>query len=242
MRPFDQLTTKELGDLTEDQIQYYCDLACAERGVPFLPPEPTGPERPDADQTMTLSQLSGGYRDFFMSAEHAAEIMELVNSKQLYKSEGSDPYKYAKPIGPDDYNYPKLTTESFLSANDAATLKDEIAKYNTVKSEYDSLSREYRDIRKKRQEETEFIRDRINEARETLRRIATAGTDFNRYLELSENNPTVAMNFLLKANDFLREDEYREAMLELCPGYDFTVPEPAPEIRDQPDPDDDDDL
>lgn len=234
MKLFDELTNVELVALDDEGINYYIDLECAQAGIPLLPPRPTAPESPQVEATIQLVKLSSLWTHWYVEPEHGRRIMEAIASGPLFASKGTKPYEYPDPIGPDHHQFPKLESESFIPIDAAITLKIDIERYNREKSDFDTLETEYEKAVRGREDVQSHIYERIGDARHIAQRIEFAQADFARYLTLAQDNVTVAMNFLLKSQTHLRDDEYREAVEELCPGYDFD-PEPEPATEDEGD-------
>lgn len=199
MQDFNTLTNADILALTDVQIETYIDLACAEAGAPFVPPEPTEPVKPVAEPDLTLYKVGS---IVFKDAEVANRLLETVASSQVYE----DTYnvyatdtKTVKPIGPGDYSYPKVETLRGMSPTRHAECKQALELYTAAKKKYDEEKKAYDRAVEMRGNIAADIRDRVYEAiaardlRERLR------ADFRRYLDLADGNTEIAARFFQKA-------------------------------------------
>lgn len=219
MKHLDDHTNEELVALTDEQIEHYCDLACAEAGVPFLPPEPVEPVKPEVKCDLTLMSLR--WHGFYMTPGHAAKVLEAIASETIYKQGGEGDYHYSKPISESDYEFPELRPESFVDRSTYDSQQKEIEQYGVEKKQYDRDKREFDRIFKEREGTVSWIYERISDASRFVRFCESARISFKRYLQLANNDATVAMNFMLKASTDLTEDEYHDLIEELVPGFDI---------------------
>lgn len=216
MKRFEDLTSNELVALTETEIGYYCDLACAENGVPFLPPEPVEPVAPEAKPDITMVEFFG----YYLAPEHGARVLEAMSSGAMYDDAGRAPYQTLELIGTDNWRWPKLNAKQFYSQAAYDAIQKEVESYTALKSEYDRQKKDFDCIAKERRATIGYIFDAIRDAREDIATHDRVRHDFARYLGLADGNATIAMRFLLKSNSFLDEtDKYDDLVQELCPGY-----------------------
>jgi len=219
MKRFDDLTNAELAALTEQEVAYYCDLACAEAGVRLLPPEPREPDPISVEKTVTLIAF-GGYHECYMTPNHAVKVEEAIASGVVFQSSGDGEFQCYHPIKREDWNYPKSgDTKVFVSPENYEQAKEKVISYNVLKKKYDGDKSDYDNALRERRDCVQRIFDRIEEACSVLSRIERTREDFERYLTLAEGNRSVAMNFLVKAKPFLLEGgDYSSLIEELCPG------------------------
>lgn len=213
-RIFD-MNDEELLALDEDSVVKLIDYECALEGIPMLPPNPGPP--PVAEKDVVVYKV-GGFKT--TSSEHASCIMKAVVEGPLVKTVYDHNYKdpYIVQIVQDDHDYPKVETELRYSAELWDVIKTGLEKFESCKVEYSRLDKAFKEALAARSDIDDRAWGQISEARTRRNDREEIRSQFARYLELAENNTTVAMNFLLKARPAIC-GEYPEMIEELCPFY-----------------------
>ena len=214
MKKYNELTTEEMANLTDEQIEQYEKLICAQEGIKMLdsPVEPTS----NVDETKNLEIFKvngfGGYL-YFGSMDEANTVMNLLKSLSTI---GTTRYladrKYFE-LGPEkDYNNRpvdiSISSEMVYTRERAVAIEDSLKDYREAKKKYDKDSREYDEANEAKEAAVKEFRSLYEEAchimhyRNTLTRIF-----YRDYLPIAEGNEQIAMDFLKKAYTVNEGDE-----------------------------------
>lgn len=201
-KAFDQLTEAELVALSENDIQRYIDLACAEDGVALLPELPEKPPTKAVPDDLTVYEVAGM---LFFDAGEANEVAAAINlarTRVLAKYISGPSYRRTVEPAVDPVN---VTSLQILRPETAAQMRAlieaheaEVKRYNELKTAHDKITRA-------RESHANAIRSKVEDAWSLHRRREQRGRDYARYLELAEGNQAVAMRFLDKAYSDARE-------------------------------------
>lgn len=219
MKKICEFTEEELLKLAinDEAISKQIDFECAIEGVPMLPPHP-GP-KPVVDKIkadMTVYEVCGL---FFEDSKDATRVLEAFNEAgNIYKTDDYGDDKHLVLLAPGDYHFPKVETQLMVS-NEAFKAKKEEKKANKeIINSWNELNNAYLEASEKRKGIVDKVYERIHDAEHHSYVKDSIRNEFRRYLELAEDNRTVAMNFMLKAKPEVRYD-YPQLIEELCPGY-----------------------
>lgn len=237
MKSFNELTDDEVLALGDAEVETYIDLACAEEGVPFLPPLPEAPEKYDPKGTVTIFRVGG--EEFTDSAEAEAIASAInaatsrVNVSAKYPQGGWRGQSQWVLDGEDEAREVSVSTQTVFTLAEYEQHRARLAAYLTDKNEYDEKLATYKSVASKREDARIPITERVDHVKSAaaLRGYLIAG--FAPYVELADGDKTVAMRF------------YRRAVLlptdvveELVPGF-FETPAAAderavvPEVEDE---------
>lgn len=220
MKRIDELTEAELLALTDEQFNRQVDYECAVEGVAMLPPHPgQAPTNTLPAADVKVFRVAGVYTT---DSDHAAAILELITSKPLFKTAHAKGYEgpeYLVPMGENDYSFPGIEKTTVFSPEQWDAIKEDQKAYDNLKKKWDGEMRIYQNAYESRKDIINQLSDRLREAQDNRYRREQIRTEFSRYLDLAENNTTIAMNFLLKAKP-LTIDEFPELVQDLCPGYE----------------------
>lgn len=214
IKRIDEYASDELLVLDNQQIASVIDLECAFEGVPLLPPCPSEPEEPKFEPDATIYEVAG-YK--VKTPEEASLIMETLTKCQLWdtNSKGSYP-NYINVLSPlSDYNKPKIETKQVYTPETYDVIRTDHEAYSAAKTRYDEAKKLYDNAYKEREDIAKDVWARVNEAHDEAGHVQFLKNEFNRYLELAQNNKQIAMNFLKKAHEV---PEVLEK--ELCPEVD----------------------
>lgn len=214
MKNYKELTTEEIANLTDEQIEQYEKLICAQEGIKMLdkPEEPIS----NVDETKNLEIFKingfGGYF-YFTDMDEAKTVMNCLKSLNTI---GTTKYfadrKYFE-VGPEkDYsNKPvdiSISSEMVYTKDKAVEIETMSKGYKEAKKKYDTDLKEYNEAYTAKEEATKEFRDLYEEAcqimhyRQTLTRIF-----YRDYLPIAEGNEQIAMDFLKKAYTVNESDE-----------------------------------
>lgn len=194
------LTDEELAALTEEQIERYIDLACAQRGIRLLPPEPKKPEltaEPLPD--VTLFKVGSWY---FTDENEARALLDLLyKSTSMVDKEWTEVGKYrlSKDSPLESWNAPKLERSSAYSRSLYAEYEAIFEKNEREREAYEAKRKEYDEILRQRAEVESEILTAIQDAVARINKRERLQKEFQRYLDLAEGDRRVAMRFFRDA-------------------------------------------
>ncbi len=195
-KTFAELSHDDLLALTDEQVNFYIDLECAEAGVRLMPAEhPRAPDPAVPDVKRKLFAVSGL---LFEQKEDAEQVARLASTFRRYHQTyrpGRDYLQWVEPA-PDPVGVGETPqVDRHLYETHRLRLDQHTAEmkaYQDAKTEYDQIG-------EKRAEVHQRIRQRREDARATERRRQAIRGEFERYMELAEASPRVARAFLVKA-------------------------------------------
>lgn len=232
MKDFDSLTHEEKAELTDEQINYYIDRECAERGIALLPPggPPVKPDKGVTADDLALFEVGGFY---FISSADAHEVAEAINKAQsrveLNYISGPSYRKYAEPST--TLVQPARTTA--LSQELRAKLGSIIETQERAAKEYQEEKAAYDKIERNRKSVVDEIREAITTSRRRMARKSELAIKLSRYVELAGGDQLIAARFIRQA-----EPDVVEFFPELRVDQEYRmVTEKAPEPMPEPDDD-----
>jgi len=209
MKRIEEYIEEELLALTPEEIANTIDYECAELGIPLLPTKPL-PYNFVAPSRDIEAYCIGGLR--FDNRDAAEGILTVIKDYKVYKEDYSDyNFKYLSELNENDYSYPKIEQASYYTKQRWDEIETELKRQIKLNDEHKEAKKIYDAILEDRSEVVNALQERISTAKHRARRVAEIRAQWKRYLELAENNPSIALNFLLKVQD-LRE--YPELMTE----------------------------
>ncbi len=197
MKRFDELSDAEVLALTDEQIAYYHDFACAEEGAPLMPP-PVGPapEVVEAQQDMKIYTVGGVS---FATMEDASLVADAMNSCRRLTTEyargGSYRDKVAKAVDAPE----SVTTESVYSQAMWDSVRQKVTAYNEAKAAWEKRRDDYSKAAELRSRVTAWISQCIESVRETDIERQRCEAEFARYVEIAQGDRAMARAFLIKA-------------------------------------------
>jgi hypothetical protein len=205
LKRFEELSEKEIKDLTENDIEKLINLECAQEGIKLLemPEKPLKP-KVDADREMFVVALnsSDSERMIFDNMNDAKEVMELLMSKNMYHDsydwEAGYSSKYIENEPMDKENI-QIKRKMFISENSFKERKNQLIEYQKKFKEYEERESEYIKIKKQRDKIVEKIETKIEGIKEKERIKNNMLKRYSEYLELANNNGEIAKRFLTKA-------------------------------------------
>lgn len=226
MKNINELTTEELANLTDVEIEKYKTLICAKKGIKIVN-EPIMPNNEHLKYNKQGYHISGLDYLVFEDINDAKLVSDtILKTKSLnhilyYKgipimekgpsvNYNGTPYSFIPEVVQGYSNKDLADKEAILSKS----YSDKLEKYYADQKEYKA----YIDLR------NDTVKDFVAKqkaAKDTYtRRENLIDTYINTYLPLAENNDKVAMNFLKQAYDVTEEDE--KAIMERVNKYNKT--------------------
>jgi hypothetical protein len=192
MKRFDQLTREEKKVLTEEQVNYYARLECADRGI-IIPQKPINEVKIVKEQSQKFYSVD--YESFVFSSEQDAQDYIDARKKGLRVCSIGNSYLASTQYTKKDNYTGRIETKLLYSEDEAKELKD-LLSYNSETGkeweEYNKSLKEYNDI-------VNWIWEEINDINHYDLRVEYYDKIYNSYLELAENNNSVAHTFFTKA-------------------------------------------
>lgn len=196
MKRYNEYTTKELANLSEEQIKQLIELECMINGVSSYYEKPELKEIKNLPEpNVEVFEVAG------ISLTDKDEAIRLLEIMRSFKSVVRTDYDYyigcnsrIRYVKPDD-NYCTITScrhytkELYDTMKDTMKRNSESESYNKEVSElYESKMQQYFDI----EAEVNMV---VCEAKAYESKVEYAKQLFNRYVEMSDGNVDVAMNF-----------------------------------------------
>lgn len=213
MKKIDELTTEELANLTDSEIEWYKTRICAKRGIKIVN-KPVQPTAGHIDYDKQAYRIPGIEYIVFEDVKDAKAVANaILNSRSLAHTSycnGNNIIEKgpSKNYNGHAYSFTPEIIEGYSNkdlANKEADLNkqhsDALSKYYTDQKEYTA----YVDLRNEAAKD--FVVKQKAAKEKYIHQECLVDTYINTYLPLAENNEKVAMNFLKQAYDVTEEDE-----------------------------------
>lgn len=216
MKDWNKLTVEELAALTDAEVETYKKLLYAQNGIEF-PEEPKEIDDTYIPCDMTVYYVQnigsswGGI--CFSSLEEAKHVADVVREcKSLGHISHKDGGNIFEPGTETEWNGKRkdfsITTDEAYSKKRFSEVQETLSTYAKLREQYDKDKKAYDSLYSKAIEVTEEFMERLNNARERIKkRKRLAEKYWLDYMPLAENNSEIAMNFLKKAYIVNEEDE-----------------------------------
>lgn len=207
MKNFNQLTEKELFNLTDEQVENYIKLEYAEKGIKLLNP-PLAPKYQDVEEGDKVVFSTGilGDRIVFEKHADAQKVIDLFKELNIQSITGDynlgETKYYLQEAKSENYRTEKfdISSRTVLSANKYKQIKDILKSNSTLKKDFEAKQKEYQAYVNETKEIKEGIYSKVREAHEKYNTLNHYCELFkNDYLPLAEGKKDVAMKFLNKA-------------------------------------------
>lgn len=227
MKRIKDLTRDELVALTDDQIQRYIDIECAEDGVALLPPAPTEPDvaapEPDIECWSIPSVI-------FRERADALKVIDLITGLSRVMQENLGGwryhYNYMTPRTPTDDDRIDPKRERMWSPKRFDESRNAVDAANEAKEEYRKKKDAFDRALSMRAEVAKRVREKVDGAHAEVWEEDNVRREFNRYVEIADGDKTTALRFFKNAHKQY-DDEWLLPVLHLV-GTD----EAAPAITD----------
>ncbi len=221
MRKLEEMDHEEILALSEDQIERMIDYRCAESGIKLLlrPVEPEDPKIEGDVIVYSIANINSEDLDFIQKILTliTKNKDKIVETDYDYNGPGSD-YSYVKPV--DWYtrsNYFEINKKIVFSSHKFDQLKSELTAYHHAKSSYKSAKEEFSKADNERSEIAKSVHREINAHRALSEQLKAAKENYDRYLDLSDNDTAMAGKFW---NDAFEEaDDYIRHQVSLHGGF-----------------------
>ena len=206
MKAFETLTHDELIALDDTQIDYYINRACAEAGVPLLPPSPpVQPEVAHIDKPVTHYIVAGiRFSDEKDARQVEAAITRCQSRRTLQYLGGGYHWQNPQHDAPADDPIVVSMERVFDAAACALQKADDDAK-KAKKEAFESAKKSYDAALTGRENCARDIRSTISAAWKLENRRRELTREYDRYLPLANSDATVAKRFLQKAYSDARD-------------------------------------
>jgi len=221
MKTVNDLTDSELVALTETELENLIDIACAEKGIALLPPEPVPPQEPTIPYDIVAYVVA--YHEF-EHREDAEAVAAIINGKPRAKYESSYPRYENHFVGWSIQDRVHVEEKSILSLPQQLATKAVREKYKTDKQAYDKQYEEYRKILGEREEVGYEVRQRHWNAQKRQHERERHRANFAHYLKMAGGDQSIAFRFF--------DSAYHSALIdfpELRAEFDPPRYEPAVE-------------
>ena len=216
MKKINELTKKEIIELTDDDLQKMVNLELAENGIPFL----DKPKEPEYEPIELPEKILYSFPEFNLYSIDESIMNEIVliienNRDKLRKIDykyGHDRYDYEmRKLKTNSYDSNeiafKVTSKTVYSEEQALKIKD-IAKRNEErKKEHEELLGKWEEIQEQINEIKGKIYDTYYEVIEQQRIINTHKERFAEYILIAGGNKKSALDFYRKAYTITDEIE-----------------------------------
>ena len=123
-------------------------------------------------------------------------------------------YSYDKKTLKKTDKSPVMETKKYFSNSVWASIKKEQDKYDRLKSEYNSAKSDFDSVSRNRREIVDKINKAVCQVRDDRGKILDYAHRYIKYLTLANSDRDVAMNFLLNAHPEVEEiDNFKEIVM-----------------------------
>jgi hypothetical protein len=213
MKNIDELTTEELANLTDTEIEKCKTIICAKKGIKIVnkPIQPTGEHVNYDKQAYRIPGIEYIVFEDIKDAKGVANI--ILNSRSLAHTSYCNGSSLIEKGPSKNYNgLPHTFTPEIIEGYSNKELADKEAalskKHSDALTKYYAAQKEYTayvDLR------NEAVKDFVAKQKAAKEKYThqedLINIYINTYLPLAENNDKVAMNFLKQAYDVTEEDE-----------------------------------
>lgn len=193
MKRFGELTNEDKITLTNEQVEYYAKLECADRGI-IIPQKPINELKKVLKPSQKFYQV--GYESFVFETEQDAQDYIDAKSKALQiKSVGNNYDAKNQYVSERSTDSKEIKTVTLYSKEEGVTLKD-VLQYNSETSkewsDYENVLANFKGI------VSNFWED-INEIMFRNSRVTFYNKVYDDYVALADGDLAIAFNFFKKA-------------------------------------------
>ena len=199
MKNYKELTEKEVMELEEENIQDLVDLECANEGVKLLR-RPNEPKKPELLNDIICYEIDDM---IFKTQKEAQMVFDVLRETKTYKTnynyESGYDFKYLE-LDDTFGNDLSIKKTTYLSKKKYKEYEEMLIKYKSDKEIYDTKYQKWKKENDKRREIEETIRECIDKAYEKESEKQDMLLQYKRYLELANDDESVAKKFLCDAH------------------------------------------
>ena len=206
-KDFGRLTQSELADLTDDEINHYIDIRCAEEGIPLMPEKPEGPREDVVVPDTHVFTIEGKWA--FTSREEAEAVVAAIDaakSKVFFHPSSrygeNDPGQITLENGGSYDTYGKLADikkRTAYSADQYVQTKNAIERNAAAEKAYRAAKKAYDEAFEQRRKYINEVWDVVNEAISEEGHRKDYESKLDEYVELADGDTDKAEAFLYKA-------------------------------------------
>lgn len=198
MKRFEDLSDPEIAALSERDVAFYCDFACAENGAPIALPEPgVMPSPPEMTEDLTVYNMGGMV---FKNAEDAEKVASLARTFPRMKANYVSSGNLHKQVAVASDESVSVVPDQHYSGEKWERIKSSVVSYAAAKKQYEEDTEAYEKASKERDAATTYVREKVARVRREVEETGRMVAVFDRYVELAAGNLTMARAFLLKAH------------------------------------------
>lgn len=204
MKDFEDLTDREVAELTEEELQAYQKMALMEAGC-VIPPAPKAPDLVEPKAALRqkvyyqVQAGKGSYKSViagavFETLEQAQAFINLKPFDSDYDYRVGHQYKHAEPL-----KDPVIEPVTLYEKEDIDKIKPILVSNETKRKEHAEEVQERDKAVESAARITEWITNKWLECRQNQRHYTAVLATFAEYLAMTENDKSVATRFLVKA-------------------------------------------
>lgn len=198
MKTFSSLSRSELLALTADEARRYVDLACAQAGIPLLPPEPGPKPEPLGPQSDVIGWQVGDL--IFLNQSEANELAKDLNGESSRVTTTYNYPRYQDKIVATQRDPVQVVRVDLYSAERAFDTLATREAWERRKDAWERTRKEWEAAVAGRQEHQDAVDEAIRAAQVHLDRTERFARELQRYVDLADGQHGVGRRFLLKAH------------------------------------------
>lgn len=208
MKTFSDLSDLEKTELSTEQVQYYAKIDCANKGI-IIPIKPVLELKKVEEPTQNYFQV--GYESFvFEKIEDAQNYIDSKAKAFQIKTIGNNYDSRSQYVSERASDYKEIKTIVLYAKEQSLELKDILEHNATVSKElkaYEESLVEYNKIES-------AIWEEINEINYRNSRVDFYNKIYNDYLELANNDISIAYNFFEKSYGKIQLNDVDEEIVK----------------------------
>ena len=206
-KDFGKLTQSELADLTDDEINHYIDIRCAEEGIPLMPEKPEGPREDVVIPDTHVFTIEGKWA--FTSREEAEAVVSAIDaakSKVFFRPADrwgeNNPGQITLEKGGSYDTYgdvADIKKRCAYSAEQYVQTKNAIERNSAAEKAYKAAKKAYDEAFERRRKYINEVWDAVNDAISEENQRNDYEAKLAEYVELADGDTDKAEVFLYKA-------------------------------------------
>jgi len=198
MKRFDEYTTEEMAQCTEEELQNLIDLEIAFAGIkPVLPVSKTESKEKIEEIVKPTVEAYCCHGITFLNQEDAILFSNMKIKKQTYKYNIGGNYVYLQDYT--QYDNKGVTKEFFYNEDDLEQVKNQLLNIKKIKDKINEQKKEFEKFVSDTEEIRETVYDYYDDAIEFMREVKNAQEIYNKYLSLASGDEKIAKKFMKDA-------------------------------------------
>lgn len=211
MKLIDQMTHKEIIALGREDIERMIVYICATEGIKLLP-EPVKPDKPAIEPDLVAYQLD----DYYSFDRNVLNEIAVIFAKHRH-SILKENYNWSvgsqnKKLSYDEYHVDKMAhvkLTKVFSEKLFAEVEGRLRLHKEAVEAYNADLKEYEAAKKQREDATDWVWAKYNEAMDIERTFTRLLSAYNEYVTIAGGDYDMAMTFLKKAYTVTEQQEQR---------------------------------